>query len=119
VSQRQVRILWTRTAVDALAALPRKVRRGILAKADELLGAGDPRQAHKPLTGPLAGYYTLKYSRYRALYRVDERVLDNGERVIQVTIRFVLAGVRKAGDKQDIYRIAEKLVRLGIIRRHE
>ena len=107
----RVSIQWTATAIDSLKQLPQKVRRGLLTKADEL-ALGDPRKTCKPLTGPLAGYYRIVYSRYRAVFTVDEEILANGDVVLHLVVRFVLAGIRKAHDKQDIYRLAEKLVEL-------
>ena len=113
MTERRVRVLWTATAKEALARLPYKARKGLLEKADNLLTANDPTQLGKPLTGPLAGYYRLAYSRYRAVYSVEEQTLASGEVVVQVTVRFVAAGQRKEGDKRDVYRLAKKLIELG------
>jgi hypothetical protein len=76
------------------------------------LRSGDPRKASKPLVGPLAGYYRITYARYRAVYSVQEELLVGGERILHLRVIFIAAGVRKERDKRDIYRIAEKLVRL-------
>jgi mRNA interferase RelE/StbE len=62
------------------------------------------------LRGPLAGYYRIPFSRYRAIYTVQE----SGQSVA-VVVLFVAAGARKQGDKKDIYRLAEKLMELGMI----
>jgi mRNA interferase RelE/StbE len=112
----RITVQWTTTAVAALEKLPPKVRRGLLDKANELLDVEDPRLVHKPLTGPLQGYYRIPYSRFRAIYRVDEKKLPRGKIETTITVTFVAAGVRRQGDKQDVYRLAEKLVRLGIVR---
>lgn len=113
--RRQVRILWTATAKKGLAELPYKVRKGLLDKADNLLEAADPTQLGKPLVGPLAGYYRIAYSRYRAVYSVEEERLASGEIAVNITVRFVAAGQRKEGDKRDVYRLAMKLIELGAI----
>lgn len=105
----RVSIEWTETAKESLKALPKKVRKGLLDKADELLEGGDPRQAHKPLVGPLAGLYSIKYSRYRALYQVTEERTAGGVLLLHLRVTFVLAGQRKEFDKHDVYRVAEKL----------
>ena len=106
----RVAIRWTETAKTQLAKLPLKVRRGLLDKADQLAKAADPKKVYKPLVGPLEGYYRIPYSRYRAVFRVDEERQPRGKIVLVITITFVAAGVRKSGDKHDIYRLAEKLV---------
>jgi mRNA interferase RelE/StbE len=44
--------------------------------------------------------------RYRIIYRVERAI---------VTIIVVAAGIRKEGSREDIYRVAEKLLRLGLL----
>lgn len=105
----KVSIQWTETALQTLRALPKKVQRGLITKADELLQC-DPRTACKPLTGPLAGFYRMVYSRYRAVFSVHAEKMSDSQTVLHITVRFVLVGVRKSGDKRDIYRIAERMV---------
>jgi len=104
----RVSIQWTDTAKESLKALPKKVRKGLLDKADELLQCGDPREAHKPLIGPLSGFYSIKYSRYRALYRVREEKIKDGV-LLQLEVTFIVAGKRKEYDKHDVYEVAKKL----------
>lgn len=111
----RVRILWTHTAKECLRNLPKKVQRGLVDKAEELAGATDPRSVHKPLTGLLSGYYRLTYARYRAVYRVDDEDLANGNTLRTVTITFVACGKREERSKDDIYKVAQKLVQLGLI----
>lgn len=111
----RVVVQWTDTAKAGLAKLPRKVRRGLLDKANELRQASHPKEVHKPLTGPLAGYFRIAYARYRAIFTVEEERRPNSDTVIRVIIRFVAAGIRKEGDRKDIYRLAQKLLDLGMI----
>lgn len=111
----RVLIQWTETARNGLAKLPQKVRRGLLDKANELRDVEDPASVHKPLWGPLQGYCRICYSRYRAIYSVDRQELPDGDALVRIIVRFVAVGIRKAGDKKDIYRLAQKLVDLGII----
>ena len=110
---RRVRIQWTVTARDQLASIPQKVRRGILSKADMLLECENPRTLFKALLGPLQGYFRIPYSRYRAIYSVVDEDLASGDILITVTVCFVTVGKRKAGDKRDVYRLAERLVKFG------
>jgi mRNA-degrading endonuclease RelE of RelBE toxin-antitoxin system len=106
----RVTIRWTQTAKDSLGKLPKKVRKGLLKKADELQQGGDPRTTCKPLTGPLQGYYRIVYSRYRAIFSAEEEVVHSGNVLIHVKVIFIAAGIRKELDKNDIYRVAQKLV---------
>lgn len=112
---RRVRIKWTVTARDQLASLPRKVRRGILSKADMLLECENPRTLFKALLGSLKGYFRIPYSRYRAIYSVVDEDLASGDILTTVTVCFVTVGKRKAGDKRDVYRLAERLIKLGML----
>lgn len=107
----RVIIKWTETAKESLKRLPLKVRAGLLKKADELAIQGvDPRKFSKPLTGPLQGYYRIVYSRYRAIFTVQEETLDSGDVRLHLHVIFIAAGIRKEMDKKDIYKLAHKLV---------
>jgi mRNA interferase RelE/StbE len=44
--------------------------------------------------------------RYRILYRVEAKT---------VIVLVVAVGIRKDGDKKDIYALAQKMIRLGLI----
>ena len=114
----RVTIQWTDTARAGLAELPKKVRRGLLDKVSELRNVTDPKRTHKPLVGPLQGYFRICYSRWRAIYSVEDEALANGDILHHIRIKFVAAGIRKEGDKRDIYRLAQKLLELGIIESH-
>lgn len=113
MSERRVRIVWTATAKECLRKFPLRVRRGLLDKARRLQDCDDPREAHKPLTGPLANYYRLTYARYRAIYSVSEETLASGDSLVRVTVCFVACGMRKEGDKKDVYRLAKNILRFG------
>lgn len=106
----RVTIQWTETAKESLKKLPKKVRKGLLDKADKLTTCGDPRKCCKALTGPLQGYYRIVYSRYRAIFAVDEEPLANGDSLLHLKVVFIAAGIRKELDRNDVYRVARKLV---------
>lgn len=110
-----VSIKWTDTARDGLRQLPQNVRRGILRKADELALCSNPESTHKPLTRTLKGYRRLTHGRYRAIFKVTEDKVSNGDAHWYVTIIFVAVGKRKQGDRKDIYAIAEKLAKYQIL----
>ncbi len=70
--------------------------------------ANDPELQSKPLGDDLAGYRSVRAvgQRYRIIYRVERAI---------VTVVVVAAGIRKQGSREDIYRVAEKLIRLGLL----
>lgn len=84
----------------------RRVQTKIRERIDGL--AQEPAKQGKPLTEELTSYRSLRAvgQRYRIIYRVeDERVLV-----------FVLAiGLRKQKSRKDIYQLAKKLLRLGLL----
>jgi mRNA interferase RelE/StbE len=84
----------------------RRVQQKVLAKMTAL--AKDPELQGKPLGADLAGYRSIRAvgQRYRIIYRVERST---------VTVVVVAAGIRKAGSRADIYRVAEKLIRLGLL----
>jgi len=51
----------------------------------------------KPLTGDLTGYRSIRAGRYRIIYRVEK------EKILLIAVRL---GIRKGGEKQDIYNLA-------------
>ena len=63
----------------------------------------------------MQGYYRITYARYRAVYTVEREELANDDVLVHILITFIAAGKRKEHDKQDIYRIAEKMVDSGFI----
>lgn len=85
----------------------------MLDKARRLQDCDDPREAHKALTGPLAHYYRITYARYRAIYTVSEETLANGDSRVLITVCFVACGLRKEGDKKDVYRLAKNILKYG------
>ena len=68
----------------------------------------DPETQGKPLLGPLRGFRSVRvyHERYRVLYRVDRT---------EVVVMVVALGIRKEGDRQDIYALAQKLLRSGLL----
>ena len=68
-----------------------------------------PEQQGKPLVGELASFRSVRAvgQRYCIVYRVERR---------EVVVVIVAVGKRKAGDKGDIYELAKKLLRLGLLR---
>jgi len=70
--------------------------------------AGDPELQGKPLGDDLAGYRSVRAvgQRYRIIYRIERS---------EVVVVVVAAGIRKEGSREDVYRVAAKLIRLGLL----
>ena len=70
--------------------------------------ADNPEQQGKPLSNELAGYYSVRVvaQRYRILYRLETD---------QIIVVVVAMGIRKDGDKKDVYALAKKMARLGLL----
>ncbi len=97
------RIVIGVSAAKALRAISdRRVRNKLAAAIDKL--RIDPNQQGNALRGELAGYRSLRAvgQRYRIVYRVKES---------EVIVAVLTVGIRKEGDKRDVYRSAEKLAR--------
>ncbi len=78
---------FTPRAEKALKQLDRSVRKRVLGKLREIQRADDPRDFLKPMTGPLAGMFRLRFGDYRVIIDIqDERcvilALDVGHRSV-------------------------------------
>lgn len=84
----------------------RRIQEKILARIESL--QYDPEKQGKALTAELAGYRSLRAAgqRYRVIYRVDRR---------RVLVYVLAIGIRKEGDRQDVYALAQKLFKLRLL----
>ncbi len=84
----------------------RRIQEKLLERMTAL--ANDPELQGKPLGDDLAGYRSIRAvgQRYLIIYRVERAI---------VTVVIVAAGLRKQGSREDIYQVAQKLVRLGLL----
>ena len=101
------RIAITPTGLKLLEAISdRRIREQIRHRIDGL--AHEPDKQGKPLGGTLAGFRSLRTvgQRYRILYRVEHA---------RVLVVVVAVGLRKEGDRHDVYRLAQKLIRLRLL----
>jgi mRNA interferase RelE/StbE len=97
----------TQNAKIQLAAIKdRRVQDGLRSSLKRL--EYEPELQGKPLIDELASYRSVRAvgQRYRIIYRVD------GE---QVTVLVVTVGIRRDGGKKDVYQLAKKLIRLGLL----
>jgi mRNA interferase RelE/StbE len=107
-ADRAFAIRWTETALKLAEAVPdQRLRRLISQRVDQL--ATSPEQQGKALIGELAGFRSVRAvgQRYRIVYRVERR---------EIVVVIVAVGRRKSGDKTDIYELARKLLRQGLVR---
>jgi len=97
----------TQNAKKQLAAIKdQRVQEGLRTSLRRL--EYEPELQGKPMTDELLGYHSLRAvgQRYRIIYKVkDERV----------TVIVVALGIRKEGDKKDVYELAKKLLRSGLL----
>ena len=101
------RIEITSTAFGTLAAIQdRRVQGKIRERIDDL--KHDPEKQGKFLGGELAGIRSVRAvgQRYRILYRIEHS---------KVLVLILTVGLRKEGDKKDVYEVAKKLIRLRLI----
>jgi mRNA interferase RelE/StbE len=100
-------IKLTLPALKQLAAIQDTRVRGSIVKRINAL-ENNPDEQGKPLSDELAGYRSIRAvgQRYRILYKLEEE---------EVIVAVVALGIRKAGDKKDVYELAKKLARLGLL----
>lgn len=97
----------TPTALEALEAITdQRTQAAVVRRIDAL--AREPKKQGSALRGELAGLMSVRAAgqRYRVVYGVNE-----GERRVVV----YLVGIRKEGSRHDVYALAQRLVRRGLI----
>jgi mRNA interferase RelE/StbE len=100
-------IKMTVPALKQLAAIKdMRVRESISRRINAL--ENDPGRQGKPLSEELTGYYSIRAvgQRYCILYKLEAE---------QVIVVVVALGIRKQGDKKDVFALAKKLARLGLL----
>jgi len=100
------RILITDTCLRLIEKIPdRAIQRTILDRIKKL--SDEPDKQGRKLVKDLSGFLSVHAAgRYRIIYKIDKRTV----------IVYVLAtGIRKEGDKRDIYKIAKKLLDAGLL----
>ncbi len=102
-----MQIIITPLAEKQLACISdRRIQQGI-ERAIESLEV-NPDIKGKALIGPLSGCRSVRAvaQRYRVIYKINYE---------QETVFIVALGIRKEGDRADIYALATKLVKAGIL----
>jgi mRNA interferase RelE/StbE len=94
------RIKYTPTAYKMLDIIPRDHRRTIIKRIRQLETM--PDQQGKPLLYELEGFRSIRVIRYRVIYIVRHE---------EVIVYIVAVGIRKKGDRGDIYQLAKKIIK--------
>jgi mRNA interferase RelE/StbE len=84
----------------------RRIREKIVTVINRL--AEEPDKQGKALTSELQGFRSIRAvgQRYRIIYRVKQET---------VVVCVVAVGIRREGDRNDIYSLAKKLFRLNLL----
>lgn len=101
------RVALTPTASSMLSPInDRGIQEPIRDRIEGL--AHDPHLQGKPLLGELTGYQRVRAAaqRYRIIYRVQ---------LGRIEVLVVAIGLRREGDREDIYRLAQRLLRLRLL----
>lgn len=100
-------ILLTPTALKLLSEISdRRIREKIGAVIDLL--SEEPDKQGKALAGELSGLRSIRAvgQRYRIIYQI---------RCNEVIVVIVAVGIRRDGAKSDIYNLAKKLFKMGLL----
>ena len=100
------RILITDTCLRLIQRITdKKIQRLILDRIQKL--SDEPEKQGKKLVKDLSGFLSVHAAgRYRIIYKIDKPT---------VIVYVLAAGIRKEGDKKDIYKIAKKLLDAGLL----
>lgn len=97
----------TPAALEMLKGMKdRRIVGQIVQRIDRL--RDDPEKQGKPLLGELSGYRSVRAAgqRYRVIYRIQDT---------SVIVIVMAVGIRKEGDKRDIYKLVRKMIQLNLI----
>lgn len=101
------RIEITPGALDMIQGIKdRRITRQVVERIDRL--QDDPEKQGKPLLGALSGYRSVRAAgqRFRVIFKIEDKT---------IVIVVIAIGLRKEGDKKDIYALARKMIRLNLI----
>ncbi len=99
------KVSFTVTAREMLRAFDRNVRVTILEKIKGV--AHDPEKQGKALTHSLRGFRSIRTAgKYRVVYQVERS---------KVMVLVLAIGLRKENDRKDIYQLAKRLIKLGLL----
>jgi mRNA interferase RelE/StbE len=101
------KIKLTPIAVDNLGKIDKNAQKQIINKIEQL--KKEPLLLGKALVGSLREYRSIRAAgqRYRIIYQVLET---------EIIVIVVAIGIRKSGDKKDIYELMKKYVKTGLLK---
>ena len=100
------KIKLTKIAAKNLKAIEKRALRQILNKIESL--KEEPYLLGKPLKGPLGEFRSVRAAGQR--YRIIYKILDK-----EIIVIIIAVGIRKDGDKKDIYELMKKYIRTGLM----
>jgi mRNA interferase RelE/StbE len=101
-----MKLLWTVTSVELLNRIGnKKIQKSIINESKSL--TTNPERG-KPLVAELKKFRSLRVygGRYRVIYKINNE---------DTAIHIHVVGIRKEGDKTDVYSIAKKLFKAGLL----
>lgn len=102
------KIKLTKITAENLQKIDKKTLKQILNKIESL--KTEPDLIGKPLKGPLKEYRSVRAAgqRYRIIYKIINE---------EVIVIIIAVGIRKEGDKKDIYELMKKYIKTGLLNR--
>lgn len=100
------KIKLTLIAAENIKRLDSRTQNQVINKIESL--KKEPLLLGKPLKGPLKVYRSIRAAgqRYRIIYKVLET---------EIIVIIVAVGIRKDGDKKDIYELMKKYIKTGLL----
>lgn len=101
-----MKLFWTMKSVDLLNEIGnKKIQKSIVNESKSLIT--NPEKG-KPLLAELKTFRSIRvYSgRYRVIYKINKEKNE---------IHIYVVGTRKEGDKNDVYSLAKKLFKAGLL----
>src|SRR5687767_14369565 len=100
------RVVISESAKQMLRSIGKKYGKRVYETLRDLILAleFEPEKKGQPLRGKLHGLYSLHYSRYRVVYKIE-----NDHPVVLV----IGAGWHESGSRADIYQVIERLIQAG------
>jgi mRNA interferase RelE/StbE len=100
------KIKLTEIAAEYIKKLDSKSQKQVIEKIELL--KNNPEQVGKQLKGNLKEYRSIQSvgQRYRIIYQINEK---------EIIVLIVAVGIRRDGDKKDIYELMKKYVKIGLL----
>jgi mRNA interferase RelE/StbE len=101
------KIKLTIIAAENIKKLDSRTQTQIINKIELL--KEEPLLLGKPLRGPLKEFRAIRAAgqRYRIIYKVLEK---------EIIVIIIAVGIRKDGDKKDIYELMKKYIKTGLLK---